>query len=78
MKERSILKNSEERTHSAICPKCKGNGYIRYHQNVIQFWNWGLGYSRVRDCETCNNQGEIVYEEPKIVPFNDSPDCPHN
>ena len=78
MKERSILKNSEEGTHSAICPKCKGNGYIRYHQNLIQLWNWGFGYSRVRDCETCYNQGEIVYEEPKIVPFDDHSSCPHN
>ena len=77
MKERSILMTSEERTHSAICPKCKGNGYIRYHQNVIQFWNWGLGYSRVRDCETCESQGEIIYEEPKVVKFN-NPSCPHN
>ena len=78
MKERSILKNSEKITHSAICPKCKGNGYIRYHQNLIQLWNWGFGYSRVRDCETSNNQGEIVYEEPKIVPFDESSSCPNN
>ena len=77
MKERSTLMTSEERTHSAICPKCRGNGYIRYHQNLFQVWNWGFGYSRVKDCEICNSQGEITYEEPKIVKFNKS-NCPHN
>ena len=78
MKERSILMNSEERTHSAICPKCKGNGYKTLNQTVIQLWNWAWKYSKTVDCDFCNNQGEIVYEEPKIVPFDDHRGCPHN
>ena len=64
--------------HSAICPVCKGNGYLIKKQNIFSVWNWSLGYSRVKDCEICNSQGEINYEEPKIVPFNGSSSWPHN
>ena len=64
----------------SICSQCKGNGFIRYHQTVIQLWNWGLGYSRVRSCKTCDSQGEITYDKTKVVPFNNHRDsaCPHN
>jgi DnaJ-class molecular chaperone len=75
---------SKKITHTAICHKCNGNGYIRWHQNLIQLWNWGFGYSRVKDCETCNSQGEIIYDEPKMVQDNNvmygikHNGCPHN
>lgn len=67
-----------DRKHASICPKCRGNGYIRYHQNIIQLWNWGFGYSKVKDCETCHNLGEIFYDEPKIVHRDSLSGCPHN
>jgi DnaJ-class molecular chaperone len=70
--------NSEKRTHSAICPSCRGNGYLRVRQIIIQVWNWALGYAKTIDCKMCHNQGELVYEEPKIVPFSGRPGCPHN
>ena len=64
--------------HSAICPVCKGNGYLIKKQNILSVWNFNWKYSKTVDCKMCHNQGEIKYEEPKIVPFSGSPGCPHN
>ena len=71
---------SQPRIHKSICNECRGNGFIRFRQTVIQLWNWSLGYSRVRDCKMCDSQGEITYDESKVVPFNNHRDsaCPHN
>jgi len=71
---------SHPRIHKSICNECRGNGFIRFRQTLIQLWNWSLGYSRVRDCEICDSQGEITYDESKVVPFNNHRDsaCPHN
>ena len=71
---------SQPRIHKSICNECRGNGFIRFRQTLIQLWNWSLGYSRVRDCEICDSQGEITYDESKVVPFNNHRDsaCPHN
>ena len=47
-------------------------------------FRWDLGYSRMRDCETCNSQGEITYDEPKMVQAYNAGygakhnGCPHN
>ena len=84
MKERHTLNNYKKRTHTAICPTCKGNGDLRFKQTLIKLWNWDLGYSRMKDCETCQSQGEIIYDEPKMVQaFNAGygakhNGCPHN
>ena len=53
---------SQPRIHKSICNECGGNGFIRFHQIIIQLWNWKLGYSRVRDCEMCDSQREITYD----------------
>ena len=52
--------------HSAICPVCKGNGYLIKKQNILSVWNFNWKYSKTVDCKMCHNQGEIEYEEPKI------------
>jgi hypothetical protein len=43
----------------AICPKCKGNGYI-----TIKLQNEKTPHHK--DCNYCNNQGEIVLDNKKI------------
>ena len=52
-----------ERKHKIICPDCKGNGFIR------------VDYALAREemhakCETCNYEGEIVYDEPNVYECN--------
>ena len=63
-----------------ICNHCRGNGFIHFKQTIIKLWNWNLGYSRVLDCKMCDSQGEITYDQTKVVPFNNHRDsaCPHN
>ena len=55
------------RTHKAICPECKGNGYKTKYIPFIQVWKWGIGYSKIIQCKTCKSGGEIVYNEPKLA-----------
>ena len=64
----------------SICSHCRGNGFIHFKQTIIKLWNWNLGYSRVLDCKMCDSQGEITYDQTKVVPFNTHRDsaCPHN
>ena len=40
-----------------ICPKCRGNGYIRvpYHLAKEEIW---------ANCEKCDSQGELKVEDP--------------
>jgi len=41
--------------HKAICPDCKGNGFIRISVP---------SYDEVKQCQTCKSQGEIDVKEP--------------
>jgi len=43
--------------HKAICPDCKGNGFI--YTSVPS-------YNEVKQCTTCKSQGEIYVKEPTI------------
>ena len=54
------------------CDNCHGNGYL----NVIDNQN----LTQVKQCWICNSEGEITYDETKVVPFNTHRDstCPHN
>jgi len=39
--------------HKYICPECKGNGYKKIYDMIIQ-------------CENCKSEGELPMEEPTI------------
>ena len=39
--------------HKYICPKCKGNGYNKVYDMIIQ-------------CDKCKSQGELDLEEPTL------------
>ena len=58
--------------YKAICDNCNGNGYI----NITN----GKGVTEPKQCWICNSEGEITYDETKVVPFNTHRDstCPHN
>jgi len=43
--------------HKAICPDCKGNGFV--YINVPS-------YNEVKQCTNCKSQGEIDVKEPTI------------
>jgi len=42
-----------------ICQDCKGNGYIK---NLFEEGREEL----ITDCETCNNQGEIMMDKERL------------
>ena len=39
--------------HKYICPECKGNGYNKVYDMIIQ-------------CNKCKSQGELPMEEPTL------------
>ena len=60
---------------SKICPRCKGNGYIKIpHESVEK-----LNQSVITQCTMCESQGEIDELEDKIYDVipNLSPDRMH-
>ena len=44
-------KKQKKASHKYICDKCKGNGYIKIYDMVVQ-------------CGKCKSQGELTLEEP--------------
>jgi len=40
-----------------ICPRCHGNGYLRVKQTLIQIWNFGLNYLKIKQCADMSEPG---------------------
>jgi len=57
----------EKKTKKIICPRCKGNGYIKIpHESVEK-----LHKSVISQCSMCKSEGEINELEDSNVPqFN--------
>ena len=53
-------KSKKYNTHSAICPDCNGNGYIKA---MIEEGREHV----VLQCETCDSEGEIYVDESEVV-----------
>ena len=70
--EKKAVDRGSIMTYKAICDNCSGNGYI----NITN----GKGVTEPKQCWICNSEGEITYDETKVVPFNTHRDstCPHN
>ncbi len=67
----------ENKTKKIICPRCKGNGYIKIpHESVEK-----LNKSVIAQCTMCKSEGEIDEIEDKIfdsIPkLNDDPERLH-
>ena len=43
--------------HKYICPECKGNGYNKVYDMIVQ-------------CDKCKSEGELQLEEPTIDELN--------
>ena len=50
-------KQIKKASHKYICDKCKGNGYIKIYDMVVQ-------------CGKCKSQGELTMEEPTLEELN--------
>jgi len=57
-----------------MCPRCKGNGYIKIpHESVEK-----LDKSVIAQCTMCESEGEIDELEDNNIPqLNDDPDRMH-
>jgi DnaJ-class molecular chaperone len=55
--------------HSAICPDCNGNGYIKL---VLEEGREHV----VVQCQSCESEGEIYVDESEVVEFYVDDDTP--
>jgi len=64
----------EKKTKKIICPRCKGNGYIKIpHESVEK-----LDKPVISQCSMCESEGEIdELEDTKIPQLNDDPKLLH-
>ena len=64
----------EKKTKKIVCPRCKGNGYIKIpHQSVEN-----LDKSVISQCTMCESEGEInELESIDMVMFDDDPERMH-
>ena len=64
----------EKKIKKVICPRCKGNGYIKIpHESVEK-----LHKSVIAQCTMCQSEGEIdELEDTKIPQLNDDPNRMH-
>ena len=67
-----------------ICSMCKGNGYIRKKQIIIQVWNFALSFVKTIQCKNCRSEGEIKINDSKMAKISNASNgskhysCPHN
>ena len=68
------MENPNNKVKKIICPRCKGNGYIKIpHESVEK-----LDKSVITQCSMCESEGEIdELEDNKIPQLNDDPDRMH-
>ena len=64
----------EKNTKKIVCPRCKGNGYIKIpHESVEK-----LKQSVISQCSMCESEGEIdELEDSNIPQRTDDPDQLH-
>ena len=63
----------EKKIKKIVCPRCKGNGYIKIpHESVEK-----LDQSVISQCSMCNIQGEIDELEDNIPTRTDGPNRMH-
>jgi len=54
------MANLKKRKHSAICPDCSGNGYVKL---VLEEGREHI----VAQCVTCESEGEIYVDESEVI-----------
>jgi len=63
------MAKSKKTRHSAICPDCNGNGYVKM---VLEEGREHI----VAQCVTCESEGEIYVDESEVVEFYVDDDTP--
>ena len=64
----------ENKTKKIICPRCKGNGYIKIPHESVEKLNKPV----IAQCSMCESEGEIDELEDTDVPqLNDAPSRLH-
>ena len=68
------MENPNNKIKKIICPRCKGNGYIKIpHESVEK-----LDKSVIAQCSMCESEGEINEIEDNNIPqLNDDPEWMH-
>tara|TARA_R110002050_G_scaffold32579_2_gene83857 strand:- start:114 stop:329 length:216 start_codon:yes stop_codon:yes gene_type:complete len=54
-----MAKLKKARIHLAICPTCKGNGFVKIMKEELE--------PHVHQCWDCDSEGEIYVDESEIV-----------
>ena len=63
----------EKKTKKIVCPRCKGNGYIKIpHESVEK-----LNQSVISQCSMCESEGEIDELEDNMSNNHDDPNRMH-
>ena len=68
------MENPNNKIKKIICPRCKGNGYIKIpHESVEK-----LDKSVISQCSMCESEGEIDELKDNNIPqLNDDPSQLH-
>ena len=53
------MEKSKKVRHRAICPTCKGNGFIKIVDNYKE--------TNIHQCWDCESQGEFYVDESEII-----------
>ena len=63
----------EKNTKKIICPRCKGNGYIKIPHESVE----NLTKSVISQCSMCESEGEIDELEDNMSNNHDDPNRMH-
>ena len=64
----------EKKTKKIVCPRCKGNGYIKIPHESVE----NLKKSVISQCAMCESEGEIdELKDSNIPQRNDDPEQLH-
>ena len=58
----------ENTTKKVICPRCKGNGYIKIPHESVE----NLKRSVISQCTMCESEGEINEHKDSSLPKSDN------
>ena len=67
-----MVKLKKQRIHKAICPTCRGNGYIRIKDNEDPT------EVNVHQCWECDSEGEFYVYAPPMASDDDATDNARN
>jgi len=63
----------EKKTKKIVCPRCKGNGYIKIPHESVET----LTKSVISQCSMCESEGEIDELEDNMPNHSDDPNRMH-